>query len=48
MANNRSAKKRILINERNRLQNRFYKTSVRNLTKIYLKNLEVYKTSYLI
>jgi|TARA_B110000285_G_scaffold229455_1_gene294193 small subunit ribosomal protein S20 len=43
MANNKSAKKRILINERNRLQNRFYKTSVRNLTKIYLKNLEVYK-----
>ena len=43
MANNRSAKKRILINKRNRLQNRFYKTSVRNLTKIYLKNLEVYK-----
>jgi len=43
MANNKSAKKRILINELNRLQNRFYKTSVRNLTKIYLKNLEVYK-----
>lgn len=45
MANNKSAKKRILINERNRLQNRFYKTSVRNLTKIYFKNLEIYKNS---
>ena len=45
MANNKSAKKRILINERNRLQNRFYKTSVRNLTKIYFKNLEAYKNS---
>jgi len=45
MANNKSAKKRILINERNRLQNRFYKTSVRNLMKIYFKNLEIYKNS---
>jgi len=45
MANNKSAKKRILINERNRLQNRFYKTSVRTLTKIFLKNLEIYKNS---
>jgi len=45
MANNKSAKKRILINERNRLQNRFYKTSVRNLTKIYSKSLEAYKNS---
>tara|TARA_B100000780_G_scaffold251434_1_gene198071 strand:+ start:300 stop:581 length:282 start_codon:yes stop_codon:yes gene_type:complete len=45
MANTKSAKKRILINERNRLQNRFYKTSVRTLTKIFLKNLEIYKNS---
>lgn len=45
MATNKSAKKRILINERNRLQNRFYKTSVRTLTKIFLKNLNVYKHS---
>lgn len=45
MANNKSAKKRILINERNRLQNRFYKTSVRTLTKIFSKNLEIYKNS---
>jgi small subunit ribosomal protein S20 len=33
MANNKSAKKRIEINERNRLQNRFYKSSVRTLIK---------------
>jgi len=45
MANTKSARKRILTNERNRLQNRFYKTSVRTLTKMYLKNLEMYKTS---
>jgi len=45
MANSKSEKKRILINERNRLQNRFYKTSVRTLTKIFLKNLEIYKNS---
>nr|NP_043711.1 ribosomal protein S20 [Trieres chinensis]P49507.1 RecName: Full=Small ribosomal subunit protein bS20c; AltName: Full=30S ribosomal protein S20, chloroplastic [Trieres chinensis]CAA91743.1 30S ribosomal protein S20 [Trieres chinensis] len=45
MANNASAEKRILINERNRLQNRFYKSSVRTLTKLYLKDLEVYKIS---
>ena len=44
MANNKSAKKRILINERNRLQNRFYKTSVRTLTKMFLNSLDVYKT----
>jgi small subunit ribosomal protein S20 len=45
MANSKSAKKRILITERNRLQNRFYKTSVRTLTKLFLKNLDVYKNS---
>ena len=45
MANNKSAKKRILINERNRLQNRFYKTSVKNLTKVFLNNLELYQNS---
>ena len=44
MANNKSAKKRILINERNRLQNRFYKTSVRTLTKMFLNSLDVYRT----
>jgi len=45
MANNKSAEKRIQINERNRLKNRFYKSSVRTLTKTFLKNLEVYKAS---
>jgi small subunit ribosomal protein S20 len=45
MANNKSAKKRILINERNRLQNRYYKSSVRTFTKMFLQDLEVYKAS---
>ena len=45
MANNKSAEKRIKINERNRLQNRFYKSSVRTLIKNFFKDLEVYKTS---
>ena len=45
LENNKSAKKRILIAKRNRLQNRFYITSVRTLTKLFLKNLEIYKES---
>ena len=45
MANNKSAEKRIEINERNRLRNRFYKSSVRTLIKVFFKDLEVYKTS---
>ena len=45
MANNKSAKKRIQTNERNRLRNRVYKSSVRTLTKKFLANLELYKTS---
>jgi small subunit ribosomal protein S20 len=45
MANNKSAEKRIKTNERNRLTNRFYKTSVRTLIKIFVKDLETYKTS---
>jgi small subunit ribosomal protein S20 len=44
MANNKSAKKRILITRRNKIQNRFYKTSVRTLTKMFLSSLEIYKT----
>ena len=43
MANNKSAKKRIIVGERNRLQNRYYKTSVRTLTKLFFKNLEALK-----
>jgi small subunit ribosomal protein S20 len=45
MANNKSAKKRILVAKRNRLQNRFYKTSVRTLTKLFLTHLEAYQQS---
>ena len=45
MANSKSAEKRIEINERNRLRNRFYKSSVRTLIKVFFKDLEVYKTS---
>lgn len=45
MANNKSAKKRILISKRNNLQNRFYKSSVRTLTKKFLKDLDTYKVT---
>ena len=45
MANNKSAKKRIEVNKRNRLRNRFYKSSVRTSIKVFLKDLEIYKTS---
>lgn len=45
MANNPSASKRILINRRNRLQNRFYKSSVRTLVKLFDKHLTVYQNS---
>ena len=45
MANNKSAKKRIIITKRNNLQNRFYKSSVKTLTKRFLKDLEIYKIS---
>lgn len=43
MTNSKSAKKRVGINKRNRLQNRYYKTSVRTLTKLLFKTLELYK-----
>ena len=45
MANTRSALKCIRINKRNRLQNRFYKSSVRTLIKMFSKRLEIYKVS---
>jgi small subunit ribosomal protein S20 len=45
MANNASASKRILINNRNRLRNRFYKSTVRTLTKLFLKQIEISKSS---
>ena len=43
MANNKSAKKRIQIAERNRLINKSYKSSVRTMTKKTLVNCEKYK-----
>ena len=43
VANNKSAKKRILIAERNRLVNKSYKSTVRTLTKKTLENCEKYK-----
>ena len=45
MANNKSAEKRIEINKRNRLRNKYYKTSVRTLIKLFFKKLEIYKNS---
>ena len=45
MANSKSAQKRIQINNRNRLRNKYYKTSVRTLTKLFFSNLENYKIS---
>ena len=43
MANNKSAKKRIEIAERNRLINKSYKSSVRTLIKRTVENCEKYK-----
>lgn len=45
MANSKSATKRIQTNERNRLANRYYKTSARTLIRVFFKDLETYKTS---
>ncbi len=43
MANNKSAKKRIQIAERNRLINKSYKSTVRTLTKKTIEDCEKYK-----
>ena len=43
MANNKSAKKRIQVAERNRLVNKSYMSTVRTLTKKTLANCEKYK-----
>ena len=43
MANNKSAKKRIQIAERNRLINKSYKSTLRPFTKNTLENCEKYK-----
>lgn len=45
MANIKSAKKRIQTNERNRIQNRFYRSSVRTYIKTFFNNLEIYQKS---
>lgn len=45
MANTKSSRKRIDINKRNRLQNKYYKTSVQTLIKLFFKSLEIYKIS---
>ena len=42
MANNKSAKKRIQIAERNRLINKSYKSTVKTLTKKTIENCEKY------
>ena len=42
MANIKSAKKRVLIAERNRLRNKAYKSAVRTLTKKYLAAVSTY------
>ena len=43
MANNKSAKKRIQVAERNRLVNKSYKSTVKTLTKKTLASCEKYK-----
>ncbi len=43
MANTKSAKKRILIAERNRLSNKTYKSTVKTLIKKTLNSCENYK-----
>jgi len=45
MANNKSAIKRIKINERNRLENRIYKGKVKNILKNYFEDLKNFKAS---
>ena len=45
MANNKSAKKRIEIAERNRLINKSYKSTVRTLTKKTLENCDKFKNN---
>ncbi|CAM9107733.1 unnamed protein product [Chrysoparadoxa australica] len=43
MANNKSAMKRIRTNERNRLQNLQYKSTIKTFTKKYYKALKTYE-----
>jgi ribosomal protein S20 len=46
MANSKS-EKTYEINKQNRLRNRYYKTSVRTLVKLFFLSLESYKISIL-
>ena len=43
MANIKSAKKRIELNLRNKIQNRIYKSLIKNSTKKYFSLIEEYK-----
>ncbi len=43
MANSRSALKRVLVAERNRLRNKSYKSALRTLMKKYFTTLDKYK-----
>lgn len=45
MANIKSAKKRILIAERNRLQNKAYKSAIKTFTKRFQSAVDDYKSS---
>ena len=42
MANNKSAKKRIRVNQRNNLKNRFYKSTVKTLKKTFKMYMEAF------
>lgn len=43
MANNKSAIKRIKITKRNNLENKFYKGSIKSLSKLLVKNLKEFE-----
>ena len=45
MANSKSAQKRIKITERNRLENRFYKSSIKTKLKFFFTTLKTYKST---
>ncbi len=45
MDKSKSEQKRIEIKKRNQLRNKYYKTSVRTLIKLFFTNLELYKIS---
>nr|YP_010032314.1 ribosomal protein S20 [Schizocladia ischiensis]QOW07521.1 ribosomal protein S20 [Schizocladia ischiensis] len=45
MANTNSARKRIKINERNRIQNGVYRSMIKTFTKKYYMTVDLYKVS---